>query len=141
MKLKSLIGTIHLENDEYKNTKVFKLINLFNSKTQRLCLPSNIMADELLPEGLRFFNKKDTQPDFVVGALVVTMNDLFNFCKQNPDLITDYQGKKQLKLQILKSTKGNLYAKVDTWKPDAAALPSAPIGEATVIENIESLPF
>jgi hypothetical protein len=99
------------------------------------------MADELLPEGLRFFNKKETQPDFVVGALVVTMNDLFNFCKQNPDLITDYQGKKQLKLQILKSTKGNLYAKVDTWKPDAAAMPSAPIGEPTEVANIESLPF
>ena len=99
------------------------------------------MADELLPEGLRFFNKKETQPDFVVGALVVTMNDLFNFCKQNPDLITDYQGKKQLKLQILKSTKGNLYAKVDTWKPDAAATPSAPIGKPTEVANIESLPF
>lgn len=99
------------------------------------------MADELLPEGLRFFNKKDTQPDFVVGALVVTMNDLFNFCKQNPDLITDYKGQKQLRLQILRSSKGNLYAKVDTWKPDAAALPLAAIGEPTAIENIESLPF
>ena len=99
------------------------------------------MADELLPEGLRFFNKKDTQPDFVVGALVVTMNDLFNFCKQNPDLITDYKGQKQLRLQILKSSKGNLYAKVDTWKPDAAAMPSAPIGEPTEVANIESLPF
>lgn len=99
------------------------------------------MADELLPEGLRFFNKKDTQPDFVIGALVVTMNELFNFCKQNPDLITDYQGKKQLKLQILKSNKGNLYAKVDTWKPDAAAIPSAPIGKATEVADIEDLPF
>ena len=80
------------------------------------------MADELLPEGLRFFNKKDTQPDFVVGALVVTMNDLFNFCKQNPDLITDYKGQKQLRLQLLRSSKGNLYANQGYQKQFSALL-------------------
>lgn len=89
--------------------------------------------DDVLPEGLRFFNKKDNQPDFVIGALVVTMNDLYEFCKAHPELVTEYNGKKQLKLQVLKSNKGNLYAKVDTWKPadqpattnvDAPALPA-----------------
>ena len=75
------------------------------------------MADEVLPEGLRFFNKKDNQPDFVIGELVITMNDLFTFCKAHPELVTEYQDKKQLKIQILKSRKGNLYGKVNTWKP------------------------
>jgi hypothetical protein len=89
------------------------------------------MADEILPEGLRFFNKKDNQPDFVIGSLVVTMNDLFEFCKKNPELVTEYQSKKQLRLQILKSQKGNLYAKVDTWKPT----------QAGADEPKESLPF
>jgi len=98
------------------------------------------MADEVLPEGLRFFNKKENQPDFVIGALVVTMNDLFAFCKAHPELVSEYQGKKQLKLQVLKSSKGNLYAKVDTWKPDAAPVP-ANQPAAPAIEDTSSLPF
>ena len=77
------------------------------------------MADEILPEGLRFFNRKDNQPDFVIGSLVITMNDLFSFCKAHPELITEYNGKKQLKLQVKKSKNGNLYSSVDTWKPDS----------------------
>ena len=95
--------------------------------------------DDVLPEGLRFFNKKDNQPDFVIGALVITMNDLFAFCKAHPELITEYNGAKQLKLQVLKSNKGNLYAKVDTWRP-AEQSTTANV-DAPVIESIESLPF
>ena len=98
------------------------------------------MAEEVLPEGLRFFNKKDNQPDFVIGALVVTMNDLYEFCKAHPELVTEYNGKKQLKLQVLKSSKGNLYAKVDTWKPDAAPVP-ANQPAAPAVENVSDLPF
>lgn len=91
------------------------------------------MADEKLLEGIRFFDKKDNQPDFVIGAGVITLDDIFAFSKSNPDLITEYQGKKQIKFQLLRSKAGNLYAKVDTWKPadqpattnvDAPALPA-----------------
>jgi hypothetical protein len=97
------------------------------------------MADELLPEGLRFFNKKENQPDFVIGALVITMNDLFAFCKAHPELITEYNGAKQLKLQVLKSSKGNLYAKVDTWKP--AEQPAGNMAAPVLPDVDSSLPF
>jgi hypothetical protein len=97
------------------------------------------MADEILPEGLRFFNKKETQPDFVIGALVITMNDLFKFCKDHPDLVTEYNGEKQLKLQILKSKNGNLYSKVDTWKPTEQAAPAGL--DAPKIDPVDDLPF
>lgn len=99
------------------------------------------MAEEILPEGLRFFNKHEKAPDFVVGTLVVTMNDLYEFCKKHPELVTEYQGKKQLKLQVLKSGKGNLYAKVDTWKPDAQAAPSAGLPPSAEAEDTSDLPF
>lgn len=70
------------------------------------------------------------------------MNDLFAFCKAHPELITEYQDKKQLKLQILKSNKGNLYAKVDTWKPDAQTQPAAPAMNTPVdLPDTEKLPF
>lgn len=99
------------------------------------------MADEILPEGLRFFNKKDNQPDFVIGALVITMNDLFAFCKAHPELITEYQDKKQLKLQVKKSKNGNLYASVDTWKPAEQSGSVQSNIPAPNVEPIDDLPF
>jgi len=75
------------------------------------------MADDKLLEGVRFFDKKENQPDFVIGSGVITLDDIYAFSKANPELITEYQGKKQIKFQLLRSKAGNLYAKVDTWKP------------------------
>ncbi len=74
------------------------------------------MADQILPEGIRFFPKHQNAPDFVLGTMVITMNDLFEFCKKNPELITEYNGAKQIKLQLLNSKQGKLYAAVDTYK-------------------------
>lgn len=98
------------------------------------------MAEEKLLEGVRFFDKKENQPDFVIGAGVITLDDIFAFSKSNPELITEYQGKKQIKFQMLRSKAGNLYAKVDTWKPDAAPVP-ANQPAAPAIEDTSSLPF
>lgn len=101
------------------------------------------MADQILPQGVRFFNKKATQPDFVIGALVITPDDLNAFCIDNAGLMTEYNGKKQLRLQVLKSKDGNLYASVDTWKPDSTA-PAAvgPLqGPVTELPGKSDLPF
>ena len=102
------------------------------------------MADQILPEGLRFFNKRDTSPDFVVGALVITLDDLKNFVETRPELLTEYNGKKQLKLQILKSKEGKLYSSVDTWKPDGnTQTQSKPLSTLSNkdVEPLENLPF
>ena len=40
------------------------------------------------------------------------------FCKENPGLLDDYKGEKQLPLQLLEGDKG-LYFKVDTFRPDS----------------------
>lgn len=98
------------------------------------------MADQIQPEGIRFFPKHDKAPDFVLGTMVVTMNDLFAFCKANESLLTEYNGKKQIKLQILKSKQGKLYAAVDTYK--AAEKSAAPVAAAPVeVQPIDDLPF
>jgi hypothetical protein len=78
----------------------------------------------IYPEGIAVFNPHEKAPEFVVGSLVITPNDLVSWLKSNPDYLTEYKGKKQLKLQIKKGTKG-LYATVDTYKP----------------KNADSLPF
>lgn len=101
------------------------------------------MADQILPKGLRFFNKKDSQPDFVIGSLVITLNELVQFAKDNPTLLSEYNGEKQLRLQVAKSKEGKLYASVDTWKPTGNTQPAAnPHDKPTVLPELdESLPF
>ena len=77
------------------------------------------MADDnKLVSGIRYFEKRQNAPDFVLGSLVITPNDLWKFCKDNPEILTDYNGNKQLKMQILKSKAGNAYLAVDTFKPE-----------------------
>lgn len=101
------------------------------------------MADQILPKGIRLFNKKDNQPDFVIGACVITMNELVQFAKDNPDYLTEYNGQKQLRLQVARSQAGNLYMSVDTWKPTGNTQPAANLHEKpTVLPELDNdLPF
>ena len=56
------------------------------------------MSDNKLPEGIRYFEKHANAPDFVIDSLVITIDDLNAFVQNNPDVLTEYNGKKQLKL-------------------------------------------
>jgi hypothetical protein len=73
--------------------------------------------EKIYPKGLRLFKPHIKAPDFVKGTLIITLNDLIKFCKENSKLLTEYNGEKQLKCQILENDKG-MYFVVDTWKPD-----------------------
>ena len=76
------------------------------------------MSDKKFPEGVRFFTPHSKAPDFVIGSLVITPNDLVAWLKKEPELLTEYEGKKQIKLQVLKSKEGKPYLQVDTFKKD-----------------------
>ncbi len=82
--------------------------------------------DKVLPEGIRMFPKHQNAPEFVKGAMVITLNKLVEFCKSRPDLLTEYNGEKQLKLQLLESKDGKPYLSVDTFKPGETPRASAP---------------
>lgn len=82
------------------------------------------MADQILPEGLRFFPKHANAPDFVLGTMIITPNTLFAWLKANPELLTDYNGDKQVRLQLLNSKQGKLYAAVDTYKAEPKSKPA-----------------
>lgn len=92
------------------------------------------MADQILPEGIRFFPKHEKAPDFVLGTMIITPNDLYEWLKSKPELLSEYNGKKQIRLQLLNSKQGKIYAAVDTWKPE----PKAPTEKA---EDRSDLPF
>ena len=76
--------------------------------------------------------KHDKQPDFVKGSIVVTPNDLISWLKKNEGLMSEYEGKKQLKLQLLEGKNG-LYLSVDTYKKEG--------NEDLNRKGVDSLPF
>lgn len=98
------------------------------------------MSDEkILPKGIRFFQKHEKAPEFVLGTLIISLNELVQFCKDNPSLLSEYNGQKQLKLQVKKSKGGNLYADIDTYKPGQSAPEPSPT--ANKEQPGDDLPF
>ena len=73
---------------------------------------------KIYPKGIRTFAKHANAPSFVKGTVVINPNELFSWLKDNTQHLTEYQGNKQLKLQLLENDKG-LYFVVDTFKPTA----------------------
>lgn len=75
------------------------------------------MAQEkIYVKGFRTFAKSDKAPDFVLGSLVITPREFVDWIKENKELLTDYKGAKQLKVQILQG-KESINFVVDTYKP------------------------
>jgi len=68
--------------------------------------------------GFRSFEPKPGQPDFVLGAIAVVPEDLLKWCNENPELCGEYQGKKQVWFQTLRSKDGkSAYTALNTYKP------------------------
>lgn len=72
----------------------------------------------VFPKGVRFFEPHEKAPKFIKGSIMITLNELVQFCKENPELLTEYNGQKQLKLQLLEKKQGGLTLSVDTWKKE-----------------------
>jgi hypothetical protein len=96
------------------------------------------MAEKIYVDGLRTFPKRENAPSFVLGTLILTLDDLTAWWKANTQYLTDYQGKDQLKMQITQNDKGKINFTVDTWKKGDAKEPKA---TATPEDDGSSLPF
>ena len=78
------------------------------------------MADKVFAKGIRTFAKHNRAPDFVLGELVITPNELFTWLKgEGAQYLTEYKDVKQLKLQVTKSRDGGLMLAVNTYKSQA----------------------
>ena len=69
---------------------------------------------KIYPEGIRTFAPHAGAPDFVKGKVVITLDDFFAWIKANPDYKTEYNGKKQVKFDLLEGQKG-LYFALDNY--------------------------
>lgn len=92
------------------------------------------MTEKKYADGVRFFERKDNQPDFVLGALVITPEDLMQWANSNPDLTSNYKGKDQVKFQVKRSKEGKVYIELDTYKPGSN-------GYSAKTEPADDLPF
>lgn len=71
----------------------------------------------IYPEGIRVFAPRPAAPEWVKGDIVITPNDLVAWLKANPQHLTDYQGKKQIRLSLLEGKSG-LYVKLNNFTPE-----------------------
>jgi hypothetical protein len=104
------------------------------------------MADQTLLKGIRLFQPKPNQPEFVLASGVITLNELVTFAKENPQLLSEYNGEKQIRIQLLKSKDGKPYMTVDTWKPEGTFkegndYPAFAAPTLATKDELNSLPF
>lgn len=76
------------------------------------------MADKIFPKGIRTFAPRQGAPDFVLGDIVVSIDELTQFVKDNPQYLSEYKGQKQLKLQLTRTQGGVLMLSVNTYNPN-----------------------
>lgn len=85
------------------------------------------MADKIYLKGLRSFPKRQGAPDFVIGDLVITLDDLKAFLNDpaNAKYITEYQGKKQIKINMTWGQEANVVFSVNTYGVDGGGQPKS----------------
>lgn len=82
------------------------------------------MAEKIYLKGLRTFAPRQGAPDFVVGAAVITIEDLRAFFNENKQHVTQYEGKNQLRFDITKKQDGSISFVLNTYKQQAKAQPA-----------------
>lgn len=93
------------------------------------------MANErVFPKGVMCFKPHQSAPAFVKGSVVITLNDLIEWCKgDGAQYLTEYNHKKQIRLQITENKNDGKYSiAVDTWKPNSGSVTestSQPVNE------------
>ena len=90
------------------------------------------MDKKVYANGVRFFERSDKQPEFVLGSLIITPEDLQEWVNSNPEHTSTYKGKAQVKFQIKRSKDGKVYLDLDNYKQHS---------EPAIIEDKDDLPF
>lgn len=76
------------------------------------------MPETIYVKGFRTFPPRQGAPDSVLGDLIVSIDEFAAFVESQKEHITEYNGKKQLRLSQLKAKDGSIIYKVNTYKPN-----------------------
>lgn len=72
--------------------------------------------EKIYPDGVMCFGPGGKSPDFVLGTVIMTPKALITWFKENAEHLTEYNGNKQYKFQLLSGNKGP-YMVLDTFVP------------------------
>tara|TARA_R110000782_G_scaffold96818_2_gene181453 strand:- start:6702 stop:7010 length:309 start_codon:yes stop_codon:yes gene_type:complete len=97
----------------------------------------NATKEPIYVEGLRFFNPRETAPDFVKGEIIVNLKQFVDFLATQEENYTKYEGNNQLKIVMKTGKSGGMYFEVDTFKPNSGA--AAP--QKVAVTTADNLPF
>ena len=78
----------------------------------------------IYPQGITCFAPKDNAPDFIFGDMIIDIDKLYEYAQgEGAEFTSEYQGRKQFKLQILKPYGDSKRPSVtiNTWKPEPKA--------------------
>ena len=75
--------------------------------------------EKVYASGLRTFPPHPNAPEFILGTLLITPEELREWIQNNPQYMTEYKGSAQLKLSVQKGRDGNgITLSVDVWKKE-----------------------
>ena len=77
--------------------------------------------EKIYVKGLNTFTKNPNAPEFVLGKLCIVPNELIAWMK-SPEIagrLTEYNGQKQLRCDVVMGKDGKIKFTIDTWKPAA----------------------
>jgi hypothetical protein len=81
------------------------------------------MAEKLFVKGFRTFAPRQGAPDFVLGSLVITIAEFKDFVNgEAREYITEYEGKPQLRVDILNGKDGRVNFAVNTYKKESGSV-------------------
>ena len=85
---------------------------------------------KVFPQGIRTFKKNDNAPDWILGSMVVSLNDFFDWCKgEGAKYQSDYKGTKQIRFDVTmtKDNRPNLVVNTYGMNVDETGLPETDI--------------
>ena len=89
------------------------------------------MENRIYVPGFRTFAKNEKAPEFILGNLVVSIDEFNDWVKgEGSQYLTEYNGKTQLRLTVLTAKDGRVNFQVDTYKQNGNTVPATPEGVA-----------
>ncbi|QDP48826.1 MAG: hypothetical protein Unbinned1643contig1000_16 [Prokaryotic dsDNA virus sp.] len=77
-----------------------------------------MVTETIYIQGVRIFAPHENAPDFVLGQGYITPKILVDFIKENPNVLSsEYDGNKQIPIQVTKKDDGGLALKFNDFTP------------------------
>lgn len=91
------------------------------------------MAATIKAKGIVTFNPRDTAPNFVLGEMAISIDQLLEWCNgDGAEYLTTYKGERQLKLSVTAPKEGRgIIVSVNTWRPNQQ-------GDSANVEKVHS---